>query len=126
MRKNIIFLLFFGIIGTILRFCYINSVNVKSKCYAVNDKCTAEAMVTMERSTGRILYSKNKDKILPMASTTKIITAIVAIESGFDSARCELPDYKWTERSGYSDEEICGYYYGYRRLVSYLLSGDGC
>ena len=76
--------MFFGIIGTILRFCYINSVNVKSKCYAVNDKCTAEAMVTMERSTGRILYSKNKDKILPMASTTKIITAIVAIESGFD------------------------------------------
>ena len=84
MRKNIIFLLFFGIIGTILRFCYINSVNVKSKCYAVNDKCTAEAMVTMERSTGRILYSKNEDKILPMASTTKIITAIVAIESGFN------------------------------------------
>ena len=27
-------------------------------------------------------------------------------ESGFDSARCELPDYKWTERDGYSDEEI--------------------
>ena len=27
-------------------------------------------------------------------------------ESGFDSARCELPDYKWTERRGYSDEEI--------------------
>lgn len=27
-------------------------------------------------------------------------------ENGFDSARCELPDYKWTERTGYSDEEI--------------------
>ena len=27
-------------------------------------------------------------------------------EDGFDSARCELPDYKWTERQGYSDEEI--------------------
>ena len=27
-------------------------------------------------------------------------------ENGFDSARCELPDYKWTERMGYSDEEI--------------------
>ena len=25
------------------------------------------------------------------------------IENGFDSARCELPDYKWTERMGYSD-----------------------
>lgn len=27
-------------------------------------------------------------------------------EDGFDSARCELPDYKWTERQGYSDKEI--------------------
>ena len=27
-------------------------------------------------------------------------------ENGFASARCELPDYKWTERTGYSDEEI--------------------
>ena len=27
-------------------------------------------------------------------------------ENGFDSARCELPDQKWTEREGYSDEEI--------------------
>ena len=27
-------------------------------------------------------------------------------ESGFDSARCELPDYKWTEKVGYSNEEI--------------------
>ena len=27
-------------------------------------------------------------------------------EDGFDSARCEFPDYKWTEKTGYSDEEI--------------------
>lgn len=27
-------------------------------------------------------------------------------ESGFDPARCKLPDYKWTEKTGYSDEEI--------------------
>lgn len=25
---------------------------------------------------------------------------------GFDSARCELPSYRWIERTGYSDEEI--------------------
>ena len=25
---------------------------------------------------------------------------------GFDSARCELPSYRWIERNGYSDEEI--------------------
>ncbi len=27
-------------------------------------------------------------------------------EEGFDSARCELPDYNWILRDGYSDEEI--------------------
>jgi len=27
-------------------------------------------------------------------------------ENGFDSARCELPDYKWVIREGYSNEEI--------------------
>ncbi len=25
---------------------------------------------------------------------------------GFDYARCELPEYKWIQRKGYSDEEI--------------------
>lgn len=28
------------------------------------------------------------------------------VENEFDSARCELPDYTWTQREGYSDEEI--------------------
>ena len=27
-------------------------------------------------------------------------------DNGFDSARCELPEYKRTEKEGYSDEEI--------------------
>ena len=27
-------------------------------------------------------------------------------DNGFDSASCELPEYKWTEKEGYSDEEI--------------------
>ena len=27
-------------------------------------------------------------------------------DNGFDSGRCELPEYKWTEKEGYSDEEI--------------------
>ena len=27
-------------------------------------------------------------------------------DNGFDSPRCELPEYKWTEKEGYSDEEI--------------------
>ncbi len=27
-------------------------------------------------------------------------------ESGFDSARCELPTYTWVTKDGYSEEEI--------------------
>lgn len=76
MRKIAIVLLIFGIFITNLRFFYNSKL-----AYGLEEKCTAEAMVTVERNTGRVLYSKNKDKILPMASTTKIITGIVAIEN---------------------------------------------
>lgn len=27
-------------------------------------------------------------------------------ETGFDSARCELPDYKWIQREGYTDKDM--------------------
>ena len=27
-------------------------------------------------------------------------------EGGFDSARCELPSYKWLSREGFTDQEI--------------------
>ena len=27
-------------------------------------------------------------------------------DDGFDSARCELPEYRWILKDGYSDEEI--------------------
>ena len=43
---------------------------------------TARAAVLLDQSTGRIMFSKNAYEQLPMASTTKIMTAILAIESG--------------------------------------------
>jgi len=42
----------------------------------------ARAAVVMDVNSNRILYSKNMDEKLAMASTTKIMTALVAIESG--------------------------------------------
>ena len=30
-------------------------------------------------------------------------------EKGFDSARCELPGYKWTMKQGYSEQEIADF-----------------
>lgn len=43
---------------------------------------SAQSAIVIEQSTGRVLYSKNSDTHLPMASTTKIMTAICAIENG--------------------------------------------
>ena len=43
---------------------------------------TAKGAILIEASSGRILYEKNADGLFEPASTTKIMTAIVAIESG--------------------------------------------
>lgn len=43
---------------------------------------SARAAVIMDVDSGRVLYSKNMDEKLAMASTTKIMTTLVAIESG--------------------------------------------
>lgn len=42
----------------------------------------AQAAVLMDADSGRVLYGKNEDEILPMASTTKIMTCILALEYG--------------------------------------------
>ena len=42
---------------------------------------SAKGAVLIEASSGAVVYQKNQDLRLPMASTTKIMTALVAIES---------------------------------------------
>lgn len=42
----------------------------------------ARSAVLMEMNTGRVLYEQNAHEPLPMASTTKIMTALVALEEG--------------------------------------------
>ncbi len=41
----------------------------------------AKAYCLIERKSGRILYADNQDAMLPMASTTKIMTALLALEN---------------------------------------------
>lgn len=43
---------------------------------------SAKAYALVEQSTGRVLLSGNGELRLPMASTTKIMTALLAVESG--------------------------------------------
>ncbi len=42
----------------------------------------ARASILMEMDTGRVLYAQNAHEALPMASTTKVMTALVALENG--------------------------------------------
>ncbi len=50
-----------------------------SNAFAKTIAC--RAAVVMDGSTGEVLYAKNPDRQLPPASTTKLMTAIVAIEN---------------------------------------------
>jgi len=50
--------------------------------YADVADINTKACILMDVNTGRVLYAKNENIKLPMASTTKIMTVILAIESG--------------------------------------------
>jgi D-alanyl-D-alanine carboxypeptidase (penicillin-binding protein 5/6) len=54
----------------------------KSSAFAPDEDLTARAAVLMDAATGKILYQKEADLRLPPASTTKVATAIVTLESG--------------------------------------------
>ncbi|MGE5632503.1 MAG: serine hydrolase [Caulobacteraceae bacterium] len=71
MRKTIILLITVILVTT----SGLTAVSVKGDT-------TARAAVIMDVKTGRILYSKNMNEKLPMASTTKIMTTLVTVESG--------------------------------------------
>ena len=60
-----------------------NCTATKAKIPAnvVPDGISAESAVLIDASSGNVLFRKNADKRMPMASTTKIMTALVAIES---------------------------------------------
>ena len=86
MNKLIKIVLFYIIIASILHF----SLNLTcNNCYAENLKSEPEAAIVLEVSSGRILFEKDINKQLPIASTTKILTAIIAIEN------CEDLDKKF-------------------------------
>ncbi len=54
-------------------------IPVSSDCFA--EMIKSRAAVTVDASTGEILFSKNSNRRLPPASTTKLMTAILAVES---------------------------------------------
>lgn len=67
----------------------------------------SKAAVLMDGDSGRVLYGKNADEVLPMASTTKIMTLIVALENAslndvvtVSSYAASMPDVQLGIREG--------------------------
>lgn len=77
MKKNKILSLIFILIAIFLS-------SFKMNVMAKEISSSAKGMVVIEGNSGEVLYSKNENLELPMASTTKIVTAIVAIENASD------------------------------------------
>jgi D-alanyl-D-alanine carboxypeptidase (penicillin-binding protein 5/6) len=49
--------------------------------FSPDDNLSARALLLMDAKTGKILYQKDADARLPPASTTKVLTAILTLES---------------------------------------------
>lgn len=60
--------------------------NLESELYA-------QAAVLYDAASGRILFEKNGDQFMPVASTTKIMTCILALEYGNENDFCEVSSY---------------------------------
>jgi D-alanyl-D-alanine carboxypeptidase (penicillin-binding protein 5/6) len=56
------------------------AIPMRVEAYSPDLAGSAQAAILMERDSGRIFYEKNADQELKIASLTKIMTAIVAIE----------------------------------------------
>lgn len=66
---------------------FVNSVPASAEDKDDKLNLYAQSAVLMDAGSGRILYAKNADERRPMASTTKIMTCILALEYG------DLEDY---------------------------------
>ncbi len=62
-------------------FTSFSSLFVAANDVSINN-ISANSACLMEAESGKIIYSKNGSKRMPMASTTKVMTAIIALESG--------------------------------------------
>jgi D-alanyl-D-alanine carboxypeptidase (penicillin-binding protein 5/6) len=80
-------------------------------------KVTARAAIVVEYPSGRILYAKNPHQRLPMASTTKTMTALLAMQ------RVSLTDVVTATANDLVGESSMGLVEGEQRTVGDLLYG---
>ncbi|WLD91875.1 D-alanyl-D-alanine carboxypeptidase family protein [Alkalihalobacillus sp. AL-G] len=58
------------------------STPLSTTTFAQSPSVSAQSAILMEQETGRVLFGKNEHKKMRIASITKIMTAILAVESG--------------------------------------------
>ena len=66
------------------------SFPLSASAYSVLPNVSAVSAVLTDSASGRVLYEKNANVRMPMASTTKIMTALVALEYGDPDATVEV------------------------------------
>lgn len=66
----------------ILIFLLIAPLIMAKEAYGAPIRVDAVSAIAIDEATGTILFDQNAHKVIPMASTTKIITALVALQYG--------------------------------------------
>ena len=91
-------------------------ISIRVQAEGTPENLYARSAVLMDADTGRILFGKNDNEVMPMASTTKIITLLVTLEhADLDeivevSARAaSMPDVQLHIREGerYRLQDLC-------------------
>ena len=90
-----------------LFFPLFSSASTKEDFDALNSSIQSEAAILIESSTGKVIYSKNGEERKYPASTTKILTAIIAIEKCSLDEMATVSEYAVTSiPSGYTNANI--------------------
>ena len=83
--RTVLWIIFFWM-TTVLRIC-------AAQCQLPEEigELYARSAVVIDGSSGRVLFGKNTEEVMPMASTTKIMTALLVMEA-IDQGKLSLTD----------------------------------
>lgn len=87
----ILFLIFFSLVLTTHAEDTTQSESVNSKSTNINLAENAKSAIMLEASTGKIIFEKNANEKLPMASMTKMMTLLIIMEN------IENGNIKWSD-----------------------------
>ena len=70
----------------------------------VDNSLPAKSAILIEQESGRVLFEKNADEVLPPASITKVMTLLLVMEA-LDEGRISIDDM--AEQIGTIPHELC-------------------